>query len=218
MNFDRKRQFVVIALGVTNAGKSATLSALAGRRGLFRSGDVPRVTRSLQAEPSGCLLLVDTPGLDAAAEDSTMAIGAAVAADVVLFCHSLRVGEFRPLEIDALRAYAKRGGCIERTCFVMTHADDVADTETLQLVTTAAAAQLRTELQFPIVGWRGQNVEMPNGRRPRPFNLVGNERFWRAQTTAEPVRSSWLARSGIPRLRRYLDDLSARHGVRRESA
>src|SRR4051794_23345941 len=123
----------IVALGIVNAGKSSLLSALADEKQLFPSGDVPRVTRVVQKEARSGLLLVDTPGLDATDEDAELAFETAASAHAVLWCHSLRMGELRRTELDALDRYQSKNG-LWRACFVLTHGDNVASLEIVRVV------------------------------------------------------------------------------------
>jgi len=195
--------FTVVALGIANAGKSSVLSALADQKGLFPVGDLPRVTRLVQRETVGPLVLVDTPGLDADPAESNQAMQEARAADTVLWCHSLRMGEMRPTEIAALRQYAAFKRNISRICFVLTHADNVACDEIISEVTRKIACQLEEVFGWRFHPFREPSAELgPGERRPRPLNVVGIEFYWREKR---------LERSGIPRLRTHLMRLAQAH-------
>ncbi|MBN1461087.1 MAG: 50S ribosome-binding GTPase [Armatimonadetes bacterium] len=194
----------VVALGIVNAGKSSLLSALADEEGLFPSGDVPRVTREIQQETRGDLLLVDTPGLDAPAEDVELAFQSATSAHTVLWCHSLRMGELRPTELSALQRYKTTNG-LWRTCFVLTHGDNVASFEIVRVVSKRIAEQLGGVFGMRFVGVGEKIPPSPPGQRnPRPFNVVGTIDYWRSKTGSGPDSERRLNRSGVPRLRDFL--------------
>jgi hypothetical protein len=204
--------WTVVALGIVNAGKSSVLSALADRRDLFPSSDLPRVTRVVQRHAAAPLLLVDTPGFDADDAESDRAMREAVAADTVLWCHSLRMGELHAAELAALRRCRSGSGAIHKTCFVLTHEDDVAGESVVQVVSALIARQLEE-----VFGLRFHGVGEPppepkvGERRPRPFNVVGVGAYWRAHDFNGKKRPYLLHRSGVPRLRSFLKQLAAKH-------
>lgn len=206
----------VVALGIVNAGKSCVLSALADQRGLFPDGDLPRVTREVQRHPVGPLLLVDTPGLDASAADSKLAMYEATAADTVLWCHSLRMGELHAAELEALRNYRAHSGTIWKTCFVLTHGDNVAREEIVDAVSARVAQQLGEVFGLRFQGTGEPLPELKAGeRRPRPFNVVAIGAYWRARDLKGKQQQYLLRRSGIPRLRSFLEQLGQK-SVREE--
>jgi hypothetical protein len=113
--------WTVLALGIVNAGKSSVLSALADKPDLFPSGDLPRITRVVERQRAGPLLLVDTPGLDADNTEADQAMRQITDANTILWCHSLRMGELHAAELAALRRCRVGKGTIRKTCFVLTH-------------------------------------------------------------------------------------------------
>ena len=194
----------IVALGIVNAGKSSLLSALADEKDLFPTGDVPRVTRQVQEEKRGGLWLVDTPGLDAAEKDLVFAFKAAARAQTTLWCHSLRMGELRPTEIEALHRY-KRTNRLWRTCFVLTHADNLAKFEVVRIVSARIAEQLGAVFGLRFLGVGEKPPQPRRGQRnPRPFDVVGVDEYWRSRESGAPKVSLRLARSGIPHLRSFL--------------
>jgi len=200
----------VVALGIVNAGKSSLLSALLDRPDAFPSGDVPRVTRSIQVEHAAGLTLVDTPGLDAEEKDVALAFEAASSANQVLWCHSLRMGELRPTELDALRRYRDSSqNRLWRTCFVLTHGDNVASFDVVRTVSRRIAEQLGEIFNMAFIGV-GEPVldARPGQRKPRPFNVVGVRTYWRARAVNGGHNQSLAARSGVPRLRDFLRSLN----------
>ena len=209
--------FPVVALGIANVGKSTTLSAIAGDRSVFAARDVPRATRSLAVHRAGPLLLVDTPGLDADAQDTRLALGACAGAGIVLFCHSLRMGELRPREIEALRAYAGSSELFRRTCFVLTHADDLADDTIARTVSEVIADQLRSVFRVPFVAPGAPYAVLPDGAPPpRRLKMVANDRYWRAQALNGPAGRALAEMSGVPALRRLLLQIAERRAGRTE--
>jgi hypothetical protein len=202
----------VVALGIVNAGKSSVLSALANQRGLFSDGDLPRVTREIHRQVVGPLLLVDTPGLDGDDTESELAMREASTGDTVLWCHSLRMGELHEAELAALHRYRACSRTIWKTCFVLTHEDNVAGEQIVHEVSARIAAQLGEVFHLRFHGTGEPPPEMqPGERRPRPFNAVGVGAYWRAFDFREKQRQYLIRRSGIPRLRTFLEGLAHSH-------
>ena len=197
----------MVALGVVNAGKSSLLSALADTPNLFLSGDVPRVTRDVQSESRSGLLLVDTPGLDATEADVELAFEIATSARIIMWCHSLRRGELCVHEINALKKF-RQMNLLWRTCFVLTHGDDVASYEVIRLVSKRIAEQLGEVFGMRFVGVGEPYVQPVGGQRnPRPFNVTGAAEYWRGRRGSGPEAERRMVRSGIPRLRQFLQSL-----------
>jgi hypothetical protein len=207
--------FAVTALGVVNTGKSAVLSALADRPGLFPEGEEPGLTRHRQQEVASVLTLVDTPGLDGDPARADEALREALRADVVLWCHSLRMGELRPTELSSLQRYARHSRTIWKTCFVLTHADNVASREVVRTVSGVIADQLGA-----VFGLRFVAVDQflptapPSERRPRPFNALGVRDYWLSARLTGERQKRLAAQSGIPRLRRFLEEQAGNRGQR----
>lgn len=198
----------VVALGIANAGKSVVLSGLANQRGLFPDGELPRLTREIQSHAAGSLLLVDTPAFDGDAAESDLAIREAAAADTVLWCHSLRMGELHAAELAALCGYRAHSGTIWKICFVLTHEENVAGEDIVHAVSARIARQLGEVFHLRFQGTGEPPPELKAGeRRPRPFNVVATGAYWQALDLKGKQRQYLLHRSGIPRLRSFLEQL-----------
>jgi hypothetical protein len=199
----------VVALGIVNAGKSFVLSALADQRGLFPDGELPRMTRVVQQHPVGRLILVDTPGLDAADAESKLALSEAATADTVLWCHSLRMGELHAAELAALDRLRAHSGAIRKTCFVLTHQDDVASEGIIHDVSTRIAKQLKAVFSLRFRRTGKPPAELKAGkRRRRSLNVVGVGAYWRAYDFHGQQREYLQGVSGIPHLRTFLEHLA----------
>jgi hypothetical protein len=72
-------------------------------------------------------------------------------------------------------------GTIWKTCFVLTHEDDVASESVVHIVSAQIAWQLAEVFGLRFHG-TGESPPEPGAgeRRPRPFNVVGIEAYWRA--------------------------------------
>ena len=86
--------------GLLKAGKSTLFNALLGER-VFES-DVIRATVKNQKREAEGYFLLDTPGLDANAQDTKEALTAYAKADAIVFVHNLQEGEFNQVEIDSI--------------------------------------------------------------------------------------------------------------------
>ena len=196
----------VVAIGNTNAGKSATLSALANCRNLFPSRDVPRATRSICAFEVNNLRRIDTPGLDANETDTKMALLTAARAQRVLFCHSARMVDPRPTELRALTLYGRDPGVVWKTYFVLTHADDVPSRAALLVVAERVAEPLRSTFGVPFLSPDAPFAEVAPGEPiPRRILLVANQRYWVGSRCQGRARHRLLALSGIPQRLRLLE-------------
>jgi hypothetical protein len=199
----------VVALGIVNAGKSSVLSALADRKNLFPCDNLLGTTREVQREGAGLLLLVDTPGLDADGRNAEQAFAETARADTVLWCHSLREGELLATELEALSLYAVNSRSIWRTCFVLTHGDDIPNRDYLRVVSARIAKQLQEVFRLRFRGVdEPAPLLAPGERGPRPFNVVGVRSYWRALEKGSRASRRFLESTGIPRLRAFLEKLA----------
>jgi tRNA U34 5-carboxymethylaminomethyl modifying GTPase MnmE/TrmE len=94
--------FVVANTGLLKAGKSTLFNALVGRVEQFPTGAARTTVRSQTVTLNG-VLLVDTPGIDARAEDSEQALETLRGADLVLFVHNVGCGAYDAMELEQLR-------------------------------------------------------------------------------------------------------------------
>lgn len=103
-----KKGFFIVNMGLVKAGKSEFFNALVEKEEFFKTG-VVRTTSELQEEEWNLkgekIILVDTPGLDAAgaSQDEEEAIKGYRRADLILFIHNLRNGEFDSIEVKFLK-------------------------------------------------------------------------------------------------------------------
>jgi hypothetical protein len=88
-------------VGLLNAGKSTLFNALCGQPEYFATSDA-RCTTSEQTIELDGYVLVDTPGLDANEMDDNTAAQITKNADMLLFVHNIKTGEFDRQEADFL--------------------------------------------------------------------------------------------------------------------
>ncbi|MBQ9487831.1 MAG: 50S ribosome-binding GTPase [Selenomonadaceae bacterium] len=91
----------IINAGIMNHGKSSLFNSLIGAE-VFKEGDV-RVTTTIQREKwLGNAYLIDTPGLAAEDTDDTVAYEAYRRANMIVFVHTVKVGEMHENELNAV--------------------------------------------------------------------------------------------------------------------
>lgn len=94
---------IIVAYGLMNAGKSFLLNMLTQHieEEFFKTNDI-RETTEVKKFESGKYIYLDTPGLDANADDNAQAKFGASQADVVLFVHQPQ-GELEANEVKLLK-------------------------------------------------------------------------------------------------------------------
>ena len=91
----------IINAGIMNHGKSSLFNSLIEKE-VFGVGDV-RVTEKIQREQwLGNAFLIDTPGLEAEESDDTVAYEAYRRANMIIFVHTIKVGELHEKELNAI--------------------------------------------------------------------------------------------------------------------
>jgi small GTP-binding protein len=126
----QQQGFRIVNTGLLKAGKSTLYNCLVDAVGeeRFKTGTV-RTTITSQEHQHGDFIYIDTPGIDHVGAETQEAIKALKTADIVLFIHNLKSGEFDKSEVAFLQEVSKHWGnnadFIKRTVFVMTHLADV---------------------------------------------------------------------------------------------
>lgn len=188
--------FRVAACGLLNAGKSSLLNALTDRveAEVFATG-AARTTTASKVLRRGGVDYVDTPGLDATAQDDEVAWRAIREADLLMFVHDPQTGELHGAEIDflsQLAASAGAGGSLsERLIVVLTHLDSWGDA--MDATASAVARQVEARLGFVPRLFSVSSVSYRRGRREGKAKLVGH--------------------SGVPALREHLQLRVVDHGA-----
>ncbi|MCI8297626.1 MAG: hypothetical protein HFG22_17465 [Lachnospiraceae bacterium] len=119
----------IVNAGLLKAGKSTLFNALLGER-VFES-DVIRATVKNQKREAEGYFLLDTPGLDANAQDTKEALTAYAKADAIVFVHNLQEGEFNQVEIDSIEQigslYGDKKAFFQKTILALSHKDQVEE-------------------------------------------------------------------------------------------
>ncbi|GIW95156.1 MAG: hypothetical protein KatS3mg110_3197 [Pirellulaceae bacterium] len=126
----------VCAIGLPNSGKSALLAVLTGNTDKFRSGPAPGTTAVITRYESDGVLWLDTPGLDNGFESDRKVIEEVYRADLILWCHSLRMGELHRTEVSFLQSLLDHGVASRNVSIALTHcADGVSYRDRCRIVT-----------------------------------------------------------------------------------
>lgn len=127
----------IVNAGVMNHGKSSLLNALLGNV-VFPENDI-RTTVQIQSENwFDNVYLVDTPGLSAEQEDDLVAADAYRRANMILFVHTVAVGELHENELNAINRIKKifdndKFFC-DHLCLVYTNKDAISEEDLTQIV------------------------------------------------------------------------------------
>ena len=145
---DANSPVCIVVCGLLCAGKSSLLNALTDQLlpEFFATGG-GRTTRDCKAHvlrlaDNDCRF-VDTPGINAAADDDDTATRETVAADHLLFVHTLATGELHKAEIDFLETVVSNvavGDSIPCLTVVLTHRE--THEEDAERLTTSILAQV----------------------------------------------------------------------------
>ena len=189
---------LVANTGLLKAGKSTLFNALTDERAGFGVASV-RCTTAFQQFDAGNYMLGDTPGIDYSDSDTAEAERVLHTADLVLFCHPLSQGEYVAEEIAFLRRVREFLPSEEerrrRIVAVFTKAEKV-DGADLDAIQAKAFGLLRDHL----------------GAEPEATFTVASERYLRGLREG---RSRLQESSGVPALRRHLQERGASLGASR---
>ena len=169
----------VATMGLVNSGKSSLLNALMGQHELFPTGDA-RKTAQIQVERVDHYAYVDTPGLDALAQDEATAREQLGDVDVILFAHAATLGGLDVPERAALALVEKifPSGDERTLRFVpaLTMIDRIPVPEDLEAVRRKFAAECREALGVTPVLFKVSARRFMKGvaeERPRLRDLSG---------------------------------------------
>ena len=95
------KKFYIVNAGRMNHGKSSLFNSLLDKE-VFSTGDIRTTIQVSEAEFQPHVFLVDTPGLDAEKSDDKVAFNAYKKANMVIFVHTLNVGELHKDEIERI--------------------------------------------------------------------------------------------------------------------
>lgn len=191
----------IVVAGTMNHGKSSLLNALLGKQDRFPVADARTTVANAREAWRDGVDFVDTPGTEADLADEAEASRLHQAADLVLFCHSIKDGELQSPEIQLLERVYEWFPRVEyrKQCVipVFTKVDDKEEAEARQ-----------------IVGRCLEQFEEFLGTRPMHHQLVSSPRYWRG---VEANRPRLVELSGILNLRTWLEGRLDRLKVARKT-
>ena len=127
---NNSNKITVVNAGVMNAGISSVLNALLNQVGCFKVDDVRTTIENQEAKFSDNIYFVDTPGLEANELDTNVAYSGYKDASVIIFVHSLNIGELHKSELNAINkikeCFPDKESFLERFILVGTRKDMVS--------------------------------------------------------------------------------------------
>lgn len=127
---NNSNKITVVNAGVMNAGKSSVLNALMNKEGCFKVDDIRTTVENKEVKFNDNIYFVDTPGLEANDQDTNIAYSGYKDASVIVFIHSLNIGELHKSELNAINkikeCFPDKESFLERFILVGTRKDMVS--------------------------------------------------------------------------------------------
>ncbi|UXZ04663.1 GTPase [Moraxella nasicaprae] len=164
---------VVATWGLMNAGKSYLLNMLTHNidKEYFKTNDIRETAEVHRLVADGCVFL-DTPGLDANAEDNAEALKGVAQADVVLFVHQLQ-GELEQVEVDFLKEVANSfGKYASENIIIVISKIDKESPEKVKEIQEKILKQCRDELGFSPQCFQISNTRYHKGEKEHKDVLI----------------------------------------------
>ena len=186
---DGEKVYIVNA-GRMNHGKSSLFNSLLGKNELAVE-DVRCTVENREVPWKDNFILMDTPGLDATDDDNTVAYDGYKKANIILFVHTVMVGELHESEIKAINKMKEIIGKEyfgKHFCLVLSFRDSVSP-EALENIKNASVSTIKTACDtgdFPVF-------------------CISNRRY---QKGIQENKMGLVALSGIPELIDYIEDKS----------
>lgn len=184
------RNVYIMNAGRMNHGKSSLFNSLLDNK-LFETGDYHVTTESNDAEflSDNSVYLVDTPGLDVEQLDDKEAFNAYKRANMIVFVHTLKIGELHRDEIEHINKIAEvfpsKKYFWEHFCLVLTFIDEVKNPDERQ--------QIKEKIK--------NDIEKYCGEDNFPIFEVSNSRY---QKGKKENNKKFIELSGIPKLKNFL--------------
>lgn len=179
----------VVNVGLLNAGKSSLWNAVGKRPGALAVADA-RCTSVAAELDCGTFTLIDTPGLDSTSADEHHAALGLLRADVVVYVHSLKMGELVDRELRTLRdiqsLFPAKTDFAQRVLLACTKAGDAEDPQSIEATMCS-------------------QVERTVGVGRLASFAVSSRRYEEAMSAGRPQRAE---HSGVPALRTHLESLA----------
>lgn len=123
----KSNKLTIVNAGVMNAGKSSVFNALLGVKDCLKVDDIRTTVENREVKFKDDIYLVDTPGLEANNQDTQIAYDGYKDASVIVFVHSLNVGELHKSELNAINkikgCFPDKESFLERLVLVGTRKD-----------------------------------------------------------------------------------------------
>jgi len=138
----------ITCVGLYNHGKSSLLNMLVNDLHFetFKVADIRETVSSKKVAYQG-VRYIDTPGLNAKAEDDKKVMKSIETADITLFVHTITTGELNAKEVSFLqhveRHWNDAKAFISQTIFVLTRTDQVMDVQDI----TRTENKVRQQIQ-----------------------------------------------------------------------
>ena len=186
---DDTKNIYIINAGSMNHGKSSLFNSLYGSE-IFKTGDF-RVTVASQKEKwYENVYLIDTPGLEAEKIDDDVAYAAYRTANLIVFVHTIKVGELHKKELDAINniksIFYNDKFFWQHFCLVFTFLESDSP-ESIEAIKAKSLADIKNSC---------------GGEDFKHF-IVSNSRYKKG---SEEDKNALLNKSGILELREYMKE------------
>ena len=182
-------KIIIANTGLFSSGKSSLFNALLDQTDVerFPVGAIPTTKKGDRERLNEHVEIVDTPGIDASAEDDEAALNMLIQADLIIMTHNVKMGMLNKSEFEWLRGIAERipGDELKRRLmFVCTWMDALPVLEDLEKV----KEEIRRQIEMAV----GQEIA---------FLQVSAKRYCLAKKKNNPQLQT---ASNIPLLKEYL--------------
>lgn len=181
----------IINAGVMNHGKSSLFNSLLDAEH-FAEQDIRTTMVNKEVEWIKGVYLVDTPGLNAESSDDAEAYAAYRRANMIVFCHTAKVGELREAELNAINnmkaLFDNDEFFWKHFCLVITFLDSDS-TDNISIIKNKSLSDL----------------EKYCGGKDFPTFLVSNSRYRKGRDENKP---QLVKLSGVPELREFLQGMT----------
>mgnify|MGYP001398777415 CR=1 FL=1 len=179
----------IVNAGRMNHGKSSLFNAILDKNA-FAVADIRTTIACKEEIFSPGVIFIDTPGLDALKKDDEIAFEAYKKANLIVFVHTLRIGEFHSDELQQLNniisVFPQKDKFWEHFCLVLTFKESLNDDEL-------------KDIEYKILKDIKDNC---GAGKFRVFH-VSNSRYTKGRSEN---KKALVMHSGIPELKQYIQD------------
>lgn len=181
------KKILIINAGSMNHGKSSLFNSLLDRNA-FAENDVRETVVSKDEPWIEDVYLIDTPGLNAEESDDVEAYAAYKRANMIVFVHTLKVGELKRNELNAINIIKNVLGekyFWNHFCLAMTFLDAEKSDENINAIVDKTL----------------NDIANTCGGKNFPVFLISNSRYKKGSSEQ---KQALIEKSGILQLRKYL--------------